>query len=118
MIKLYFTGGATIIASLSESKKGVTIRTSSGEVTYECALRRQSESNVPAMLFGVMAGVAEAQQCPTYQNWVKYLSYMGDNSPNKDDYNDFKKDARAWEKVSGGITADEILTVLSENFNI
>ena len=93
------------------------IRTSKGEFRHEYTIKQEvSDDDMPSIFFDAMAGTSEGEAFPVYRDWLKYICER-DCKRNRKDHARFLEQARLWHEVSE-VTADDILTYLSENFDI
>ena len=73
-------------------------------------------SDLPTMFFTALAGTYEGEAFPEYAAWLEYI--CEDDSPeNRLTHARYVQQALQWHLVSD-LTADEVLTFLSDNYRI
>lgn len=102
-------------------KAQLTVKTADGEFKDDsfCGLY-DDEDALPRMLFESLCPLDEAEKYPTYSEWCRYMDWMGDTfskrSPKK--FEGWRKELAAWQKIAGGLTCDEVLQELNDNYSI
>ncbi len=68
------------------------------------------------MFFTALAGTYEGEAFPDYSAWLDYICEK-DSSENRQTHSRYVQQALEWNSVSD-LTADEVLTYLSDNYKI
>ena len=93
------------------------VRTEKGEFRQDFSMMREiQEEDMPAAFFDAMAGTYEGEAFPRYRDWLKYICEK-DCKRNRKDHARFLEQAKLWHSISN-VTADDILTYLTENFDV
>lgn len=114
----------TIILEAIETKKCVVlvVKTDKGEYREDgfSDLYGDGNDGLARMLFESLAPLGEAELYPTFAEWCKYMDEMGDDFSPRDEnrYNVWRKELEDWQRIADGLTCDETLQYLSDNFNI
>ena len=74
------------------------------------------KSELPTVFFTALAGTYEGEAFPEYDAWLSYICEE-DSEENRQTHARYVLQAMQWNSVSD-LTADEVLTFLSDNFEI
>ena len=74
------------------------------------------KSELPTLFFTALAGTYEGEAFPDYAAWLNYICEE-DNTENRQTHARYVLQALEWHAVSD-LTADEVLTFLSDNYSI
>ncbi len=93
------------------------VRTEKGDFRHIGTWTREPlKSELPTMFFTALAGTYEGEAFPDYSAWLDYICEE-DNNENRQIHSRYVQQALQWNSVSD-LTADEVLTYLSDNYKI
>lgn len=93
------------------------VRTEKGEFRHKDTWRCEPEKeDIPTMFFTALAGTNEGEFYPDYKAWLHYIC-EADSEDNRQTHASYVLQAMQWNSISE-LTADEVLTFLSENYEI
>ena len=93
------------------------VHTEKGDFRHKDTWNRQPEkSELPTVFFTALAGTYEGEAFPEYDAWLNYICEE-DSEENRQTHARYVLQAAQWHLVSD-LTADEVLTYLSENYSI
>ena len=112
----------TITARRTTDGARLTVWTEAGK--YEdkgwTGLYDDGRDGLARMLFESLATVGEAEQCPTFRDWCKYMDDFGDfiSERNPAEFQKWRDKLQEWQQVADGLTACDTLQHLSDHYNI
>lgn len=74
------------------------------------------KSELPTLFFTALAGTYKGENFPDYDAWLDYI-HEEDSEENRQTHARYVLQAMQWNSISD-LTADEVLTYLSDNFEI
>ena len=93
------------------------VRTEKGEFHHKDTWSREPQKKeLPTMFFTALAGTNEGEFYPDYDAWLNYICEE-DSEENRQTHARYVLQAVQWNIVSD-LTADEVLTYLSDNYEI
>ena len=93
------------------------VHTEKGDFRHNKTWNREPEKDeLPTVFFTALAGTYEGETFPDYEAWLDYICEE-DSEENRRTHARYVIQAMQWNSVSD-LTADEVLTYLSDNYDI
>ena len=111
-----------ITAEQTEAGGTITVKTDKGEwkdTPYLDCDDVETNDDLARMLFTALAAPGEAERYPTYRQWCKYMTEMGDTFTKRvpEKYVQWTQEAEAWNRISS-VSVNDTLDYLNDNFDI
>lgn len=113
----------TLTAMKTNSGARLTVWTETGAKFEDggfSGLYDDGADGLARMLFESLAPLGEAEQCGTFEKWCKYMDDFGDDfsERNPATFARWCQELSQWQQVANGLTCNDTLQYLSDNYNI
>lgn len=103
--------------AVSTDGRDCVVHTEKGDFRHNETWNREPEiDELPIVFFTALAGTYEGETFPDYEAWLDYICEE-DSEENRRTHARYVLQAMQWNSVSD-LTADEVLTYLSDNYDI
>ena len=116
--------GQVMNISAEQTQDGgtITVRTDRGEwkdTPYLDCDDVENDDDLARMLFTALAAPGEAERFPTYREWCRYMTEMGDTFSKRvpEEYVQWTQEAEAWNRVCN-VSVNDTLDYLNGNYEI